>query len=244
MRKTTGTHPRRQAQAGQRVAATKPLRWQRLPQERPERILTAALEAFVENGFAATRLEDIAERAGISKGTLYLYFENKEALFKAAVRENIVPLIARAEERVESFEGSARDLLVEIVRSWWKTMHESRITGLPKLVLAESSNFPDAARYYFDEVVVRMRGLIARALRRGIESGEFRAVDVDYTVRVVMAPLVMALIWKHSMVKCQIDALDFDRQLNASIDVLLHGVVRGPADDSADLHRDRKRGQP
>ena len=215
-----------------------------MPLERPADILTAALEAFVENGFAATRLEDIAERAGVSKGTLYLYFESKDALFKAAVRENIVPIVERAEQRVDEFEGSSRDLLVEVVRGWWKAMHESRITGLPKLVLAESSNFPEAARFYFDEVVVRVRGLFARALRRGIESGEFRELDVDYTVRVAMAPIVMALIWKHSMVKCQIDGLDFDRQLNALIDILLHGVVREPAAETKDAEPGKRRGQP
>lgn len=224
------------------MPSTKPSRWRRMPQERPAHILTAALEAFVENGFAATRLEDIAERAGVSKGTLYLYFESKEALFKAAVRENVVPILERAEQRVDEFEGSSRDLLVDVVRSWWKSMHESRITGLPKLVLAESSNFPEAARFYFDEVVVRVRGLFARALRRGIESGEFRDLDVDYTVRVAMAPVVMALIWKHSMVKCQIDALDFDRQLNALIDVLLHGVMREPAPESRVAQHGEKRG--
>ena len=215
-----------------------------MPLERPADILTAALEAFVENGFAATRLEDIAARAGVSKGTLYLYFESKDALFKAAVRENIVPIVERAEQRVDEFEGSSRDLLVEVVRGWWKAMHESRITGLPKLVLAESSNFPEAARFYFDEVVVRVRGLFARALRRGIESGEFRELDVDYTVRVAMAPIVMALIWKHSMVKCQIDGLDFDRQLNALIDILLHGVVREPAAETKDAQPGKRRGQP
>ena len=215
-----------------------------MPLERPADILTAALEAFVENGFAATRLEDIAARAGVSKGTLYLYFESKDALFKAAVRENIVPIVERAEQRVDEFEGSSRDLLVEVVRGWWKAMHESRITGLPKLVLAESSNFPEAARFYFDEVVVRVRGLFARALRRGIESGEFRELDVDYTVRVAMAPIVMALIWKHSMVKCQIDGLDFDRQLNALIDILLHGVVREPAAETKDAEPGKRRGQP
>ena len=123
-------------------------------------------------------------------------------------------------------------------------MHESRMTGLPKLVIAESQNFPEAARFYFEEVVVRVRRLFARALRRGIESGEFRPVDVDYTVRVVMAPVVMALIWKHSMVKCQIDGLDFDRQLNALIDVLLHGVVRTPEEGTTDPLGETKRGQP
>ena len=203
-----------------------------MPEARPADILKAALEAFVENGFAATRLEDVAQRAGVSKGTLYLYFENKEALFKAAVRENIVPFLERAEHRVESFGGSSRDLLVELIRGWWSDMHESRVTGLPKLVLSEASNFPEAARFYFDEVVQRMRGLFASTLRRGIERGEFRPVDVPYTVRVVMAPVVMGLIWKHSMVKCQIDAIDFDRQLNALIDVVLHGIVREPAEDA------------
>src|SRR5690349_10794849 len=87
-------------------------RWRRMPLERPAHILSAALEAFVENGFAATRLDDIAERAGVSKGTLYLYFESKEALFKAVVRENVVPIVERAEQRMESFSGSSRDLLV------------------------------------------------------------------------------------------------------------------------------------
>ena len=214
-----------------------------MPQERHAHILNAALDAFVENGFAATRLEDIAERAGVSKGTLYLYFESKDALFKAAVRENIVPILERAEHRADEFQGSSRDLLVEILRGWWSAMHESRMTGLPKLVMAESSNFPDAARFYFDEVVRRVRGLFGRALRRGIETGEFRAVDVDYTVRVLMAPMVMALIWKHSMVKCQIDGMDFERQLNALIDVALHGVVRESATGPTDHEQGTKRGQ-
>src|SRR5690349_20366470 len=146
--------------------------WRRLPAERPGTILSAALDAFVENGFAATRLEDIAERAGVSKGTLYLYFENKEALFKAAVRENIVPALERAERRMDEFQGSSRDLLVEVLRGWWSAMHEAGTTGLAKLILAESSNFPEAARFYFDEVVVRVRRLFARALERGIASGE------------------------------------------------------------------------
>ena len=130
-----------------------------------------------------------------------------------------------------------------MLRGWWSAIHESRTTGLAKLILAESSNFPEAARFYFDEVVVRVRALFARALTRGIESGEFRPVDVPYTVRVIMAPVTMALIWKHSMVKCQIEGLDFDRQLNALIDVLLHGVVSDSAETTSDKPG-RKRGQP
>src|SRR6266498_3151717 len=121
---TRGPHPARLARRPARTRATsssiaptesgsKPSRWRRMPEARPADILKAALDAFVENGFAATRLEDVAQRAGVSKGTLYLYFENKEALFKAAVRENILPYLERAEHRFETFRGSSRDLLVE-----------------------------------------------------------------------------------------------------------------------------------
>jgi AcrR family transcriptional regulator len=199
-----------------------------MPEERPGHILDAALDAFVENGFTATRLEDVAERAGISKGTLYLYFDSKEALLTALVRENIVPFIERTERRVDEFQGSSRDLLIEILREWWEGMLDSRAGGLPKLVLAEASNFPAVARIYFDEVVQRVRRLFAKALRRGIERGEFRAVDVDYAVRVIMAPVVMGVIWKHSLVQCQIDTIDFDRHHKAIIDLVLHGVANGP----------------
>ena len=205
-------------------------RWQRRPDERPSEILRAALDSFVENGFAATRLEDVATRAGVAKGTLYLYFDSKEELFKAVVRENIVTSLERGEQLVESYQGSTPDLLGELLRGWWDTLHRSGLTGLPRLMMSEAANFPDLARYYFEEVVQRGRRLFARTLERGIERGEFRPMDVEYTVRVIMAPVVMALVWKHTMVKCQIDALDFDRHLQALIDMALHGVLRTPTE--------------
>src|SRR5262245_49266865 len=162
--------------------------WRRMPEQRPSHIIGAALEAFVENGFTATRLEDVARRAGVSKGTLYLYFDSKEALLEAVVRENIVPFVERAQRRVDEFQGSSADLLVEILRGWWEGMQDSPMGGLPKLVLSEAPNFPDVARIYFDEVVQRVRRLFTSILRRGIESGEFREIDVEYTVRALMAP--------------------------------------------------------
>jgi AcrR family transcriptional regulator len=204
-------------------------RWRRLPGERPGHILTAALDTFVENGFAASRLEDVAERAGISKGTLYLYFESKEALFQAVIRENIVALIERGEQLVDTYSGSSRDLLGELIRRWWGGVYHTRASALPKLILSESSNFPEVARYYFDEVVLRGRRLFGRALRRGVESGEFRALDLDYATKVIMSPIVLAMIWKHSMVKCQIEELDFNRHIDTVIDIVLHGILSGPA---------------
>jgi AcrR family transcriptional regulator len=219
----SGSTPRLSAQAAAKVAAT---RWRRLPEERPAHILSAALESFVQKGFAATRLEDVAQRAGISKGTLYLYFDSKEALLEAVVHENIVPFVERAERRMDEYQGSSRDLIAELAHGWWDAMYETPLGGLPKLVLSEASNFPAVARIYFNEVVLRIRKVFARALRRGIERGEFRDVDVDYTVRALMSPFVMGLIWKHSLIKCQIDAIDERRYLDAVLDLVLHGVVK------------------
>src|SRR5262245_16764630 len=222
-----GSTPRLSAQAAAKVAAT---RWRRLPEERPAHILSAALESFVEKGFAATRLEDVAQRAGISKGTLYLYFDSKEALLEAVVRENIVPFVERAERRMDEYQGSSRDLIGELAHGWWDAMYESPLGGLPKLVLSEASNFPGVARIYFDEVVLRIRKVFSRALRRGIERGEFRNVDVDYTVRALMSPFVMGLIWKHSLLKCQIDAVDERHHLDAILDFAHHAVVKTERD--------------
>jgi len=219
----SGSTPRLSAQAAAKVAAT---RWRRLPEERPAHILSAALESFVQKGFAATRLEDVAQRAGISKGTLYLYFDSKEALLEAVVHENIVPFVERAERRMDEYQGSSRDLIAELAHGWWDATYQTPQGGLPKLVLSEASNFPAVARIYFNEVVLRIRKVFARALRRGIERGEFRNVDVDYTVRALMSPFVMGLIWKHSLIKCQIDAIDERRYLDAVLDLVLHGVVK------------------
>ena len=232
------SRPRRRTRGATRRPAVVPAppdapRWQRRPEERPTEILSAALDSFVERGFTATRLEEVAKRAGVSKGTLYLYFDSKDALFKAVIRENIVANLERAEQQVEAWEGPSRELLAELFHGWWRTLHESRLTGLPKLMFSEAANFPDLARFYFDEVVERGRRLFARVLERGIARGEFRPLDVPYTVRVIMAPVVMALISKHSLVKCHIDAMDYDRHLEALIDIVLNGVVAAPGKERA-----------
>src|SRR5258706_6679077 len=121
-----------------RIAAPKKPRWQRRKDARPEEIVAAALEVFVERGFAATKLEDVARRAGVTKGTIYLYFENKEALFKAVVRETIVPVIAKGEVIAQAFTVSARDLFEKLVREYWRLVGETNLAGGPKLMMAEA----------------------------------------------------------------------------------------------------------
>jgi AcrR family transcriptional regulator len=177
-------------------------RFERRKDARPGEILAAALELFVEKGFAATRLEDVAQRAGVSKGTVYLYFDSKEDLFKSVVRSGIVRAIEEAEKLVAGFEGSSAELLRRIYAGWWENIGGTKLSGIPKLMISEAQNFPELARFYYEEVIQRGSKLFGRAIRRGIDSGEFRPVDVDYTVRAMVSPLVMRAILEHSFLPC------------------------------------------
>lgn len=209
------------------VAPPRP-RWERRKQERPAELLAAALALFVERGYAATRLEDVAARAGVSKGTLYLYFENKEELFKAVVRENIVRNIAEARERVAAHKGPAAELLAAMLRQWWERVGQTPASGITKLVLAESGNFPEIARFYVDEVIEPTHRLLAAVIERGIRCGEFRRVDVPTFVRVLTAPMVMLLLWCHSFDACCHAAIDPQRYVAAHIDATLAALRATP----------------
>jgi AcrR family transcriptional regulator len=177
-------------------------RFERRKDARPGEILDAALELFVEKGFAATRLEDVAQRAGVSKGTVYLYFDSKEDLFKAVIRSGMVRAIEEAEKLVAGFEGSSADLLRQIYAGWWQNIGGTKLSGIPKLMISEAQNFPELARFYYDEVIQRGSRLFARALERGVARGEFRPVNVDYAVRALIAPLIMRAILEHSFLPC------------------------------------------
>ncbi|NEX60646.1 TetR/AcrR family transcriptional regulator [Noviherbaspirillum galbum] len=206
-------------------------RWTRRKDARPQELLAAALDLFVEKGYAATRLEDVASRAGVSKGTLYLYFENKEELFKAVVRENVVPVLGEAEEIVDNYQGGSVELFREIAMGWWERIGNTKLSGITKLMVAESSNFPEVTRFYHDEVISRGNAMIERMLKRGIQRGEFRDIDVRQAANIVCAPMVMLMLWKHSFAPCQAEPLSPDDYLNNFIDLFLRGVlVRENAD--------------
>ena len=203
---------------------TKP-RWERRKGARPQELLAAALDLFVERGFASTRLEDVARRAGVSKGTLYLYFTNKEELFKAVVRDTIVPVIGAAEEIIAGFDGHSADLLRTVITEWWQRMGASKASGITKLIMAEASNFPDIACFYQDEVIARGTNMIASMLNRAIARGEFRPIDVTTLTQVMIAPMLMLMTWKHSVGPCDQSHLDPIAFLNAFLDMALHGLL-------------------
>ena len=199
-------------------------RWRRRKDARPEEIVSAALEVFADRGFAATKLEDIARRAGVTKGTIYLYFDSKEALFKALIRQTIVPVIAQGEAVAHSFTGSARELFERLVREYWRLVGETSLVGIPKLMMAEANNFPELARFYYDEVVTRGHRLMAGVIQRGVKAGEFRPVNVMLAAKLAMSPLMHAVIARKAFSACMPEGFDVDSYLNTHIDLYLHGI--------------------
>jgi AcrR family transcriptional regulator len=187
-------------------------------------LLAAALDLFVEKGYAATRLEDVAARAGVSKGTLYLYYANKEALFKAVIEDGIVPVLGELEKLAADHQGSSFELLEILLAGWWTKIGQTAYAGIPKLIVAEAGNFPEIANYYYSAVIARGRALTGAALRRGMASGEFRRMDVDTTIDVIIAPVLMLLIWRYSMASCQSQPLDPAAYLARHVDLLRQGL--------------------
>jgi len=208
------------------VAAKSEPRWTRRKHARPEEITAAALELFVERGYAGTRLEDVAARAGVSKGTLYLYFANKEELFKAVVREGLVSPIAEMRGLVDQFEGSTLELIRMMLFGWWERIGASRVAGIPKLIISEAGNFPELARFYLAEVVEPAQAATVAIVRRGIARGEFRKVNAEDVARLMAAPMLGLLIWRNaleSFSKAKVDPLGY---LEAHFDMLRHGLAK------------------
>jgi AcrR family transcriptional regulator len=204
-------------------AARNEPRWARRKDARPAELRTAALDLFVERGYAATRLDDIAARAGVGKGTLYLYYPSKEALFKAVIQEGLVPLYEEGERLLEAHTGSAESLLRALLHTWWDRVGATSLGGIPKLMIAESGNFPEVTRYYVEEVMSRGKRILERALERGMERGEFRRQATDHTARLLMSPVVLMAVWRYSF-QC------FDHgagQPADYIDLHIDGFMRG-----------------
>ncbi|WP_394755766.1 TetR/AcrR family transcriptional regulator [Rhodoferax sp.] len=169
---------------------------------RPGELLDAALELFVEKGYAATRVEEVAKLAGVSKGTLFLYFASKEELFKAVVRENISGRFQEWNTEFENFQGNSADLLRYCMTAWWQRIGSTKASGITKLMMSEARNFPELAVFFEHEVIRPGKVLMTRVLQRGIDRGEFRAIDMTYGAYILLAPMVFLAMWKHSLGAC------------------------------------------
>ena len=196
----------------------------RRPENRAPEIARTALELFVTKGFAATKLEDVAKAAGVSKGLPYVYFKSKEELFKAVIVEAIGGPVTRAGEMVDRFEGSTEELLRALVAKF-REFAESPLGGVIKLILAEAGNFPDVARFFCSDFDLRGRALFARMMQRGIASGEFRPVDdIEMTAIILAQPLAMHSVWLRSLAPYDEKKRDNDDFYAAYIDFVLKGL--------------------
>ncbi len=200
-------------------------RWKRRKAARPQEILDAAAGVFAAKGYAGTRMEDIARAAGVTKGTIYLYFESKEAVLKALVRESIGTTIDQVASHVRAFEGSTPDLLRFVLTAMGQFIVMSDRVALPKIVVAEAGNFPELARFYRAEIIDKGLGMMSEVIARGIERGEFRAVVPAHAARLCIAPLLLAAIWRTTF--AQFDTIPYDYQglTETHIETLLRGLA-------------------
>ena len=205
---------------------------ERRKEARPGELLDAALDLFVEKGFAATRAEEVAARAGVSKGTLFLYFQSKEELFKAVVRENISGRFKEWGEEYETFEGTTAEMVSYCMHVWWDRVGATKASGITKLIMSEATNFPELAAFYQQEVIEPGQVLIRRILQRGIDRKEFRPLDLNYAVYSLIAPMIFLIICQHSTGICMPGntMLDPKKYIESQVSVILQGICAAPGD--------------
>ncbi len=197
---------------------------ERRKEARPVELLDAALTLFVEKGYAATKVEEVALKAGVSKGTLFLYFATKEELFKAVIRSNLAEHFPGWNQEFESFQGSTAEMLAYAMQSWWERIGNTRASGITKLVSSEGSNFPEVVEFYEAEVLRPGRNLFKAILQRGIDRGEFRAMDTDTAVYSLVSTVFFLSMWRHSLSPCDSSStLDPQAFMQSHVDALIHG---------------------
>jgi TetR/AcrR family transcriptional regulator len=205
---------------------------QRRKADRPHELLEAALTLFVEKGLAATRQEEVAKLAGVSKGTLYLYYPSKDELFKAVIQAYLTQVLVEGGELVDQFEGSTSELLRLLGQTWWSRVGSSKAAGLLILIMAEARKFPELAQFYVDEVVAPSHALLARVVQRGMARGEFRHVDVPSVVHALIAPMQFLIIYQQCTAVCAVNPVPLipEQFMDTQMDLLLRGLeIRGAA---------------
>lgn len=175
-----------------------------------------------KNGFAATKMSDIAARAGVSRPTLYLYFSNKEAIFKTLVQENIVPLIVGLGAGVDKYDGPARALLEQILRNIFAHMLNPKVAPILRMLITEGAQFPELTEFYKAELVDPGRKMLARVLEQGVRAGEFRKETATLDPRLLLAPALLGVIW--DMLFGHLEKMDIQGLLDSHFEVIFRGI--------------------
>ena len=199
-------------------------KFRRRAEARPDEVLDAALELFRENGFAATRVEDIARRAGLSKGTVYLYFPSKEAVLEGLVRRAIIPVADTALQALANYEGDPRFVIAGVIRMVGQRFSDPRIVAVPKVVFREVLGFPHLAQMYRIEVLDKVLPAVIELIRKGIERGYLREVDPEMTVRSIIGPLLLHLVMAEIFDITPAGGLHFDKLVDNHLTILFDGL--------------------
>jgi AcrR family transcriptional regulator len=206
----------------------KPVKQRRAPAERPQEILNAALAQFVETGFAGTRLDDVARRAGLSKAAIYLYFDDKLSLFQGVIRQAITANLMTVETMLAAHRGPVADLLPRILEFMAGRIEDTPMASIAKLVIAESRAFPEIGQFYLKEVIGRGLPLLEGLIARGIKQGEFRKVDPAMTVRSLIGAMLLAGLWRTVFEPIGAEKLDVRAMARHHADLMLHALRPAP----------------
>jgi AcrR family transcriptional regulator len=196
----------------------------RRPDARPGEILAAALDLFSERGFAATRMEDVAARAGLSKAAIYLYFADKTALLRAIVDDAIETNITTIRDRVLAQQGPVAPMLRTLLATFATVLRTTRFPDLIKLIISESRARPEIGHLYLDHAIGRAFPLVQSLIARGIATGEFREVDPAMTVRSIVGPMLLAALWRSVFEPIGAEPLDIDALARHHADLILAGL--------------------
>ena len=205
-------------------------KWRRRKEARPAEIIAAALEVFAERGFAAARLDDIAARAGVSKGALYLYFETKQDLFTAVVREAVAPNLDQVAALASAIEMPFADLTRLFYQRAADIFTVSKVGAVAKMVVGESRNFPEIARVWHDEVVVKALGLVGGFIARAQAKGEVRAGDPRLMAVSMMGPMILGVLWREVLEPAGAEPIDIRALAAQHAETVLAGLLlpKGP----------------
>lgn len=200
-------------------------RWRRRKDARPAEIVAAALTVFAEKGFAAARLDEIAARAGVSKGALYLYFETKEELFRAVVRDAVAPNIEAVETMAAAYQGDFASLARMILGALSQVAATTPLGGVIKMVIGESRNFPELAKVWHDALIARALTLVSGVIARAQDRGEVKAGDPRAYALGLIAPMLLGVIWRETFVPVGADPIDLTALAAQHVETVLSGML-------------------
>lgn len=194
----------------------------RRKEARPSEILEAGFQEFSEKGFDGTRLDSVAARAGVAKGTIYLYFNSKEELFEAAVRSRIIPVVGHLENLVNLSSEPTKQLLKMMFKMMYKELADPNVRTIIKIIIAEGDRFPELTEFYYNESLSKIVTVLENIIARGVKRGELQASPATKLPQVLIAPAIMAAIWQITFLPYK--AISLNQFLEAHIDLMMNGI--------------------